>query len=301
MASEFDELSVSEKSFVDEGESAIDSEESDYDPSGGADIKNVHQVITEDRRKQLVALINDHGLTIAKASRKVGLMYSTAKTIYAKYRRENQQNDKDSADESKVQKGKPKSVMKKKTAQKEKSEKPRKNKHRDENSHSLKVEENDRVEAPRTRKKVKTETDKSKENFVCRIKDLSGDGPLGLKTSPSTSMVKVCEGETKFEHQAENLLAISRSKQSTDHSIAGSVTNSDYKSQMEAMMMDNLNKQKLLSQIAMSKALLSAPLLNMSQNPYNPAMMAPQTYENMLMMNYLWRHPYFSAGMKQAP
>jgi hypothetical protein len=228
-------------------------------------------------------------------------MYSTAKTIYAKYRKEYQQNGKDSADESNTQKVKPKSVKKQKTPKKEKAEKPRKNKHLDDSKHSLKLEENERVEAPRTRKKVKIETDKSKENFVCRIKDLSGDGALGLKASPSTSIVKVFEDETKFEHQAESLLALSRSKQSTDHSIAGSVTNSDYKSHLEAMMLDNLNKQKMLNQIAMSKALLSSPLLGMNQNPYNPAMMSPQTYENMFMMNYLWRHPYFSAGMKQAP
>lgn len=66
MSSDMDEYSLSEKSYMDESEDATSSEESDYDPESGADLKNVHQVITDERRKQLISLINDQGYTIAK-------------------------------------------------------------------------------------------------------------------------------------------------------------------------------------------------------------------------------------------
>lgn len=58
---------LSEESFsFDQDDCSVSSEESDYNPTFVTNVKNVHQVITEERKKLLINFVNDKGYSVAK-------------------------------------------------------------------------------------------------------------------------------------------------------------------------------------------------------------------------------------------
>ena len=63
---EVDDIEFSDSESISGSDESVASQESDYDPGLGTNFKNVHQVITEERRKLFISLINDQGYSIAK-------------------------------------------------------------------------------------------------------------------------------------------------------------------------------------------------------------------------------------------
>jgi len=88
--SQADNLSDASNESFHESDGYISGTESDYNPKGehGPTKKMKYRVITEDKRKMLIELIENEKLSIAKAAKKAGIKYSTAKTIYGVFQLE---------------------------------------------------------------------------------------------------------------------------------------------------------------------------------------------------------------------
>lgn len=100
-------------------------------------------------------------------------MYSTAKTIYARYKKElaSNSNGRGAQEESN---NKPQNVKPARTQRQTRKVSKTEETYRPESSKkSAKIEENERMQAPNTRKRVKTGSDQTKESAVCKIKELS--------------------------------------------------------------------------------------------------------------------------------
>jgi len=303
MSSAEDESSISDKSYLNESEDAVSSKESDYDPTSGADFKNVHQVITEERRKQLVSLIIDHGHTIAKASRKVGLMYSTAKTIYGKYRKDAKPNTNKNFKEAKsrpmqFRAGRPqrstRSITKREDeSYKQEQAKPAKT--------LCKAEESKRMEAPTTRKRVKLTNGNSKESHVCKVKDPSKANSIKSLVHSPTRSVKDVESKAQSETDQEAPLIFATNKPAVNQGLANPVINTAFRSQLEVVL-ENYNRQTILSQIALAKAMLAGSVLNLTQPSFGQGFLPPQSYANNIpLRNYLLRQSSLQPNFTQLP
>lgn len=127
------------------------------------------------------------------------MRYSTAKTLYARSRKEGKPKKKTDKD------GKSDNYKSKPSARKEKNVKNRKATHEEDGSAAVaganeKAEIFDRMEPPATRKKVKGEQEKWKEAYTCRVRELP---KILIQNLPPQPMAFNLKTEYKGENQAE--------------------------------------------------------------------------------------------------